>query len=70
MIWRSVVNILWALVRNAFQHGHHCTALGNDRDGWGWVWECSCGNWGVNNDTEVEAIKDFSRHVSAARVSA
>lgn len=70
MIWRSALNILAALLRNLFQKGHHCTALSNDREGWGWVWECSCGHWGVNHRTEVEAIKDFSRHVSAERVSA
>ena len=68
MIWRTVLNVLWALIRNAFQQGHQCTQLEKDPyPEWGWTWECSCGNWGVNHGTEVEAIKDFHRHTGSKR---
>ena len=63
MIWHSILNVLAALIRNAFQKGHQCIGLENDPQ-FGWTWECSCGDWNDCHDTEVEAIKDFSRHTS------
>jgi len=62
MIWRSAVNILWALVRNTLQGKHQCTVL-EKMDGWGWHWECSCGEWGGFCDSENAAIKDYGRHL-------
>ena len=67
MIWRSALNILWALVRNAFQRGHQCVRLEHIH-GWGWEWHCSCGEWDTGDVSEVEAIKGFNRHTSLKRV--
>lgn len=69
MIWRSAVNILWALVRNTLQGNHQCILL-EKADGWGWTWECSCGSWGVFEPTEASAIEGFQEHCSRKKVSA
>ena len=62
MIWRSAVNILWALVRNAFQKGHQCIDL-HQSDYGDWTWNCSCGAWSTFHETELVAIKSFGKHV-------
>lgn len=62
MIWRSTLNIIAALVRNVLQGKHQCTLL-EKADGWGWHWECSCGNWGVFHATENDAIRDYGKHL-------
>lgn len=70
MIWRSVVNILWALVRNAFQKGHQCirlekTTIYNGEDPISvWVWECSCSPLAIGlQDNEAAGIEDFQQHI-------
>lgn len=63
MIWRSALNIIAALIRNVLQGKHQCTLLEKEI-GWGWHWQCSCGNWGGFCDSETEAIKDFNRHIN------
>lgn len=63
MIWHSILNVLTALLRNAFQKGHRCLRL--DGGGFGqWEWDCSCGAWGAFHHTELSAIQDYSRHVN------
>lgn len=69
MIWRSAVNILWALVRNALQGKHQCILLEYDLD-WGWEWRCSCGDGKSLLASEHAAIKDFGRHLDPKKVSA
>ena len=61
MIWRSAVNILWALVRNALQGKHQCIEL--EEDEFSWDWACSCGAWGTFLESENAAIKDYGRHL-------
>ena len=64
MIWKSIINILAALLRNAFQRGHQCTALDQLEGQPEWGWECSCGAWGDYFATELRAIEDYRFHIS------
>lgn len=63
MIWHTIVNILWALVRNAFQKGHRCLALNQLEGQPEWGWECSCGAWGDYFESELRAIEDYRFHI-------
>jgi hypothetical protein len=68
MIWRSAVNILWALVRNTLQGKHQCILLAQTEDYGDWQWECSCGAWDVYAASENDAIKGFGRHLDRKKV--
>jgi len=68
MIWHSILNVLAALIRNAFQRGHKCTSLDRCEYTEQWGWECSCGAWDDCFTTELRAIDSFHLHIQHQKV--
>ena len=62
MICHTILNILAALIRNAFQRGHQCVRLEKAPEPYDWEWNCSCGALSSRFTTELAAIDSFKHH--------
>lgn len=69
MIWKSALNIIAALIRNALQGKHQCISLRQEYHS-GWEWVCSCGQSDWAYFTEMHAIKGFGKHLERKKVRA